>query len=109
MKESKKHNSDPKTEKNVNKKVAQEKAANNQVKATAPSEADHEIEDGANGVEYDSPVFDKYGPPFLAKSSSNVTLNERAIAVECATKYKVRYLKPSWAFLKGQLQFLRFP
>ena len=40
----------------------------------------------------DNPVFAKYGPPFLVSDSDKVTLNERAIAVECATKNQVQYL-----------------
>lgn len=40
----------------------------------------------------DNPVFAKYGPPFLGMDNDKVVLNERAIAVECATKNQVRYL-----------------
>ncbi|MEI8287911.1 MAG: phage/plasmid primase, P4 family [Verrucomicrobiota bacterium] len=39
-----------------------------------------------------NPVFAKYGEPFLVSDSGKVTLNERAIAVECATKNQVQYL-----------------
>lgn len=62
------------------------------VQEAVSTKTDDEIEDGAAEVEYENPVFQKYGPPFLAKSKSTVTLNERAIAVHCATKYKVRYI-----------------
>ena len=42
-------------------------------------------------VEDLDPVFAKYGEPFLAISKGKVSLNERAVAVKCATDHLVKY------------------
>ena len=37
------------------------------------------------------PVFAKYGNPFVVSPSGKVKLNDRAVAVKCATFNRVRY------------------
>src|SRR5947208_12988263 len=37
------------------------------------------------------PVFDEYGPPFIVNKKGKVSLNDRALAVKCATLHQVRY------------------
>lgn len=37
------------------------------------------------------PVFKQYGEPFLVNKNGKVTLNDRAVAVKCATKHLVKY------------------
>lgn len=84
----------------ANNKIAQEKtdrkntaeAVKKQAKEMMPGKNGDDGEDDSNEVEFDNPVFEKYGPPFLGKDSDKVILNERAVAVECATRYQVRYL-----------------
>src|SRR5258708_3506712 len=41
--------------------------------------------------ESEDPVFIKYGPPFLVNDADNIVLNERAVAIKCATQHQVRY------------------
>lgn len=37
------------------------------------------------------PVFEKFGPPFLVNDKNTIVLNDRAVAVKCATRHQVRY------------------
>jgi P4 family phage/plasmid primase-like protien len=37
------------------------------------------------------PVFQKYGEPFLVNEKGNVALNDRAVAVKCATSHQIKY------------------
>jgi P4 family phage/plasmid primase-like protien len=46
---------------------------------------------GAPTAQIRDAVFDKYGPPFLANAQNKVSLNDRAVAVKCATLNRVRY------------------
>jgi len=39
----------------------------------------------------DDPVFAIYGEPFITNDKGTVHLNQRAVAVKCATEYMVRY------------------
>src|SRR6202044_1550477 len=39
----------------------------------------------------EDPVFKKYGPPFLTSGKTKVVLNDRAVAVKCATMHLVKY------------------
>jgi hypothetical protein len=39
----------------------------------------------------DDRVFVKFGEPFLTDGSGRVTLNERAIAMQCATTHMIKY------------------
>jgi len=37
------------------------------------------------------PVFQKYGEPFLVNEKGRVVLNDRAVAVKCATSHQIKY------------------
>jgi len=39
----------------------------------------------------DDPVFQQFGEPFLVNDSNKVVVNDRAVAVKCATKYQVKF------------------
>jgi len=71
--------------------VAKSRASKARVgnKALAGSE-ENESEKILPNIE-DDPVFSVYGPPFLAAPGDKVCLNERAVAVKCASDHLVRY------------------
>ncbi len=42
-------------------------------------------------IEIADPVFKKYGLPFLTNGKGKVVLNERAVAIKCATAHMVKF------------------
>lgn len=81
-------NSEPKTA--ANKAVAnreEQKPADG--KNAAPG--DQKGEPKPNPDVRNDPVFVKYGEPFLTNDKGKVSMNERAIAVKCASVHQVRY------------------
>ena len=55
--------------------------------AGTPEEAEQMAKPDAN----DDPVFAEYGEPFITNKKGQVHLNERALAVKCASDHLVRY------------------
>jgi P4 family phage/plasmid primase-like protien len=65
-----------------------------QRKPTADEDAAEDIEETetvAKPNAADDPVFAKYGEPFIINAKGTVHLNERAVAVKCATENQVKY------------------
>ena len=56
----------------------------------APSKL-HIPNNSASSPGQEDPVFQKYGEPFLVNNCGSVALNDRAVAIKCATTHRVRY------------------
>ena len=61
------------------------------VDAAAETEETEETETVARPNAADDPVFAEYGEPFITNDKGTVHLNERAVAVKCATENQVKY------------------
>ena len=69
-------------------------ATNKQRDPAADEDAAVEVEETetvAKPIAADDPVFAVYGEPFITNAKGTVHLNERAVAVKCATENQVKY------------------
>ena len=63
-----------------------------EIKTNSVNDADEIGEEDGYEIEETDPVFIKYGPPFIGKGKK-VVMNDRAIAVKCATESVFKYIE----------------